>query len=224
MRTEESLHIHQLLRDLPESLFPSSCVNLGCGNVSKLKEQKPWIFTDIFDYLETKKCNVIHADIKLWPGVDTRTNLTDIESLSFTETLQRPVLFILANVLEHIPADQRINVVNNIYNCMQLGDQLLLSVPYSYPYHPDPIDTLYRPTDLELIELLPLEWSDYCILEAGSFWQDLNGMSPGKKIRKLLKPLWPFCRPRQYFSNLHRLIFLATPYKVTIAMGRKVKQ
>lgn len=221
MRSEESSYMQQILRALPDRSFPSSCVNLGCGNINKLKTQKPWIFTNVFDYLMTQDCRVIHTDVTLWPGVDTQADLMNLESLAFTKTLQKPTLFVLANVLEHIPTGQKTNVMDNIFSCMAPGDYLLVSVPYSYPYHPDPIDTLYRPTSAELIELLPLDWVHHCVIQAGSFWHDLSGMSLAKKIRKLLKPLWPFCRPRQYLSNLHRLVFLANPYKVSIAMGKK---
>lgn len=87
------------------------------------------------------------GDIKDGEGVDlvidlSRTNLPDG---AFTRPYD---LVICSNILEHV-AD-RVTFIRNVLRFC--GDQgyLLCTVPRTFPYHADPIDTMYRPTAMEL--------------------------------------------------------------------------
>ena len=103
---------------------------------------------------------------------------------------------------------------------MKSKDRLMITVPYDYPHHADPIDTMYRPSPSELKKLLPLTWLEGEIVSAGSFKEEFSHMNILKKIRKLLKPLWIFQKPSKWLEN-HRLFYLFKPYQITIVFGIK---
>ena len=221
MRLEESLFIRNALIEIPQIDFPKTCINLGSGNVNQIRIRKPWVFQNIFDFLYARGCKTIHADMTDWDNVDRVIDLTDSKSLEFCANLPCPKVFVLANVLEHVPRNFHSRISASIYEQMAGGDYLIITVPHAYPFHPDPIDTMYRPTDDELKKVIPLRWLETAIVTAGSYVNDLAGMKPLKVVRKTLKPLWPFRRPKKYLSDLHRLTFLFRPYRIAIAIGRK---
>ena len=66
----------------------------------------------------------------------------------------------MTNLLEHV-TDAR-QLATNVQGVLSRGSWLVVSVPNSYPYHPDPIDTMFRPTVAELTEMQasPLLWGE----------------------------------------------------------------
>ena len=136
--------------------------------------------------------------------------------------LEGPKIILCSNVFEHLQSDVRKTAITSIQGALKLGDYLIISVPHKYPFHPDPIDTLFRPSSDELSNLFDLEWLSIECIPCGSFATDLKGMSISKQLRKILKPLWPFQKPSKYLSNLHRLTFATRPYRVSLVFGRKV--
>jgi hypothetical protein len=65
-----------------------------------------------------------------------------------------------------------------------------VSVPYRFPYHPDPIDTLFRPHVTELIQLFPRS-RVLCaeVVSAGTSWDLAAGgvlTVAGKAARRLV--------------------------------------
>ena len=55
------------------------------------------------------------------------------------------------NLLEHI--DNKDIIINTIDKILKKGAYCLITVPYNYPYHLDPIDTMYRPKPKEIFNL-----------------------------------------------------------------------
>jgi hypothetical protein len=58
-----------------------------------------------------------------------------------------------SNLLEHV--ENREEIARALTLVVPAGGYLFVSCPYRYPYHPDPIDTLFRPTPHELAALFP---------------------------------------------------------------------
>lgn len=195
-------------------------VNLGSGNIKHLELTKPWVNHNIFSMLKDKKAKIIHVDSSKHPGVDIIRDLRLPNALDFTHALKKPTLFILANVLEHIPSKSRQTLLNNIYAHMKINDGLLITVPYDYPYHADPIDSMYRPNPEELKKLIPIIWHDGLVITAGSYRDEFLNRNYFERLRKLLKPFWPFQSIKKYLGN-HRLLYLFKPYKITIVFGIK---
>lgn len=224
MRLEESLAIKNILEQKQANQRHSfaTVLNLGSGDISKLKKSKPWVFDNVFNPFAEKGANIIHADAKSYDGACMICDLRLDNALDFVAETPTPRLFILANVLEHVPNQARREVLDKIARSMDDGDSILITVPNSYPYHPDPIDTMYRPTAVELTELMNLEWDYADIIPCGSFKEEFDRMPLIKKIRKILNPLWFLQTPKKYFSALHRLFFLFKDYKVSIVLGNKL--
>ena len=155
-----------------------------------------------------------------YPGVTIVQDLSQKNAFSFCNNLKGSKLFILANVLEHIPKKAHAELLNKIYSKMKSKDGLIISVPYDYPYHADPIDNMYRPSPNELKKLLPLTWLQGEIVSAGSYREEFLNMNGLKKIRRLLKPLWILQKPKKWLEN-HRLFYLFKQYQITIVFGIK---
>ena len=217
MRFEESLKIQNIIK---KRRAYRNIINLGSGNVEQLMKTKPWVSKNVFDLLKKQKAKILHVDAGNFPGVDIVQDLSQPHSLSFCDKLKGSKLFILANVLEHIPKKVHAEFLKKIYSKMKSKDGLIITVPYDYPYHADPIDTMYRPSPNELKKLLPLKWLEGEIVSAGSFKEEFSHMNILKKIRKLLKPLWIFQKPSKWLEN-HRLFYLFKPYRITIVFGIK---
>ncbi len=217
MRFEESLKIQNIIKK--HKPF-ANIINLGSGNVEQLKKTKPWVSKNVFDIFKKQKAKILHVDAEGFPGVDIVQDLSELNSLSFCDKLKGSKLFILANVLEHIPKKAHAEFLKKIYGKMKSKDGLMITVPYDYPYHADPIDTLYRPTPEDLHKLLPLTWLEGEIVSAGSYRDEFRHMNTLKRIRKLLKPLWIFQKPSKWLEN-HRLFYLFKNYRITIVFGIK---
>ncbi len=223
MRLEESLAIEEILQRETGRRHRgyASVVNLGCGDVGRLARTKPWVHQHVFKPLADDGARVVHADAMPFPGVDVVCDLAAPDALDFVCALARPRLFVLANVLEHVPSDARCGILKKIEARMDRGDSLLITAPYDYPYHPDPIDTLYRPGPSELERLADLNWVEESIVDCGSFREEFARMSLPKKVRKLLKVLWVLQPPAKYLESAHRLLFLFKPYRISIVLGSK---
>jgi hypothetical protein len=217
MRFQESLKMQGIIKN--HNAF-KNIINLGSGNVEQLKKTKPWVSKNVFDLFKKQKAKILHVDAENFPGVDIVQDLSQPNSLVFCDSLKGSKLFILANVLEHIPKKAHAEFLTKIYSKMKSKDGLIITVPYDYPYHADPIDTMYRPSPNELKKLLPLTWLKGEIVIAGSYKDEFRRMNILKKFRKLLKPLWIFQKPSKWLEN-HRLFYLFKPYQITIAFGIK---
>ena len=107
---------------------------------------------------------------------------------------------------------------------VQEGGYGLFSVPLSYPYHPDPIDTKLRPTAKELAAMMP-DWAVVrsAEIEAGNYWQDLQkGASPmSTLIRQIARVAMPFYRPGKWRENASRLSWLFRSYRLSLVLLKK---
>lgn len=127
------------------SLFPM--LNVGSSTWDFRHRQQPWIDKYIFAPARHKKLTVYHADIKVGKGIDIVGDLTDNAFLERLIALQcRSVL--CSNLLEHVTNREEIAIA--LVKSVPVGGYLLVSCPYRFPYHPDPIDTLFRPDVEEL--------------------------------------------------------------------------
>src|SRR5207244_11229105 len=99
--------------------------------------------------LRTRGVEVLHVDRRELPGVDVRADLTDRDDVVRLEALH-PGSLLCCNLLEHVTEPDRL-----AHHCLDLlipGGLVFVTVPFSYPYHRDPIDTIYRPTPSQLFD------------------------------------------------------------------------
>lgn len=94
--------------------------------------------------------NVVNVEIKDSDGVDI---VADVSSYSMLDTLPRSSFIICTNMLEHVPDISL--VVKNLLEVTKDGGYILITVPYKYKKHPDPIDNMFRPSPDEIVNLFP---------------------------------------------------------------------
>lgn len=222
MRIEEARWIYQAIdRYLsPAADGPRHALNLGSGTKRSREQGKPHIHQLTIAPLIEKGYRVIHSDMIHAEGVDLIGDLFDPQ---FQKTLAelRPEIVMFCNILEHLPREKRGQVPHILHSILAPGGVLIVTVPYSYPYHADPIDTMYRPDPSELTAL----FSDFTVVEtsvvsSGTYKEEFLLGSFSKKLSKLLRILFPFVRPKRWLSHVHRMFWMVRRYKITVAMFR----
>jgi hypothetical protein len=219
MRKEEADWINRCLRThlLNSSPSPGNTrpvvLNLGCGDVEAQKKQKPWVHAQTIAPLEQVGFKVIHSDLRLSRGVDLVGDLTDPAFQAELNRLQ-PHLVYCCNVLEHLPRNVLQEVPEIFASIIGHEAYLLITVPMSYPYHADPIDTMYRPSPGQLASLFPgFRVVDKAVVDSETYGEEFGKGTLARKVRKILRPLFSFVRPKRWLSHVHRFFWLKKPYR-----------
>ena len=108
-----------------------------------------------------------------------------------------------------------------ILDILPEGGYLFVTVPHRFPYHPDPIDTLYRPDADELVRLFPgTETRSVSIVDCGNLLQQESAgvLTLG---RMLLRLCLPFYRYEGWKSTATYLPYLVRRFSVTCAVLQK---
>jgi hypothetical protein len=139
------------LRELgDDALFP--LLNVGSHTEQFRTREQPWIDRHIYAPLRKRGGKVVHTDIKDAPGVDLVGDLTKPEFLAEVGRMRFRSACCM-NLMEHVPNREEIG--RAVVAAVQPGGYLLVSCPNVFPYHPDPIDTMFRPGVPEMAALFP---------------------------------------------------------------------
>ncbi len=162
---EAELTAQVLSRYRPDSLSPF--LNIGSSTLEFRTRIQPYIHQLIVAPLEAAGVNVVHTDLKSGPGIDVSADLLDDHGFAKLRAVA-PRFVLCANVLEHV--EDPAAFANRCLDLLPAGGRVLFTVPGSYPYHLDPIDTMFRPTPDEILALLdrPVDVEMARIIEAGS--------------------------------------------------------
>lgn len=135
----------------PRVASPLDVLDVGASTLAFRTQVQPHISANVHRPLEQRGCNVRFLDIKADEGIDIVADLTrnDLPPVVFA---RRYDLVICCNILEHV-ADRDAFMANLVRFVMHDG-RLLITVPRRYPWHADPIDTMYRPTPEQIAELV----------------------------------------------------------------------
>lgn len=211
------------LRSALDSFPPgrlSPLLNLGSGSAARREVIQPWIEGEVFCPLRSRGVEVLHIDMRELPGVDVRADLTDMADVRQLRPL-RPRALLCANLLEHVLDPERL--ARNCLNLLAEGGLLFVTVPFSYPYHRDPIDTLYRPDPAELAELfLGTRLLDNTILGTGESYRDAVRERPWILLRHVWRLPVPFLSFKRWRRSMARLYWLVAEYRVTCAVFEKL--
>jgi hypothetical protein len=151
MRPAEARWIaHQLAELPPDQISP--LVNIGSSTREFRERRQPHIEQLIFAPLRARGVEVIHTDLKPDDGVDIAGDLGD-PRVQAALRARRPRAALTTNLLEHVPAPAEL--ARAIGALVAPGGVVIATVPRSYPYHADPIDTGFRPAPGELAALFP---------------------------------------------------------------------
>ena len=194
----------------------SPMLSVGSGTKSFRATYQPWIERDVYEPLDGREVEVLHHEIEPADGVDVVGDLGEPAVRDHLRELGvRSVLCL--NVFEHVL--DRPGLANALVAALPEGGLLVVTVPRRFPYHADPIDTLFRPTPTELSAL----FAGVKLIESGnvtcesllSHWLS----KPGKliAIRKALTGMRGAKAPNETTVSDYRQ-FAAPSLSATLAM------
>lgn len=217
MFEQEVVWINRTLESVDAAAL-SPMLNIGSSTLEFRTRTQPFIDARLFAPLTARGVRVVHADLKAAPGVDITSNILTDEGLAEAKAVgARCVL--LCNLLEHV-TDPRL-FARRAFELTQPGGLIVVSVPRSYPYHRDPIDTLFRPTPDQVAALFPgAEVLASEIIETGYYWDKVR-KRPWILLRPLLRLPFPFLGLTRWKRSLGKLYWLARPYLATMVVMRK---
>ena len=149
MFIEESIWIKKILEKEKDFLV-GQVLDVGSSTLQFRTQTQPYIEENVFRPLREKGLSIFYLDKKESIGVDY---VFDVESMNSKETGKKFDLVICCSLLEHVIAPER--VCSLLIDLTKKGGFLLITVPRSYRYHLDPIDTMFRPSMKELISMFP---------------------------------------------------------------------
>ena len=220
MRRQEAALIAEWVRGL--KLPPGAvCLNIGSSTKDFRSNEQPHIEQLLFDPIEQSGLKVVHCDMKAEPGVD---EVGDVLDPAFQQRMRAygADLMICSNLLEHLTDPAAF--ARGCGELVKPGGFGLFTVPSNYPYHPDPIDTMFRPSPDEIAALLP-GWEVVKAerIRCGNHIADLK--RTGRPWRALAKQIGrvilPFYRPHRWRPIAHRLTYLFRPYRQSMLLVRK---
>ncbi len=183
----------QLQRLDPDRVYP--LLDVGSSTAKFRSLEQPWIDRSIFAPARAAKRTVMHLDAKAAPGVDIVGDLADPATVAAL-TRQAFKSVMCSNLLEHV-ADRH-SIASTLLALVPGGGYLFVSCPYRYPFHPDPIDTRFRPTPQQLAELFPgTRIVAQAVVRDGTYLDHLRS-SPRDSIRLLARLLLPFYKPANW--------------------------
>lgn len=199
----------------------SPLLNLGSSTRTFREIAKPHIHRELFGPLEAAGIRVFHCDLKQADGVDLVGDILD--PTVRTELGARGFKCVLcANLLEHVRDHAAVAAA-----CEEIagpGGLILATVPSSYPYHADPIDTFYRPSPAGLARLFANSDSVAAEELAGPTYGEemkARGLSLGGELARTFGfALIAFARPKSFAARAHRWLWYRRPYRVAIALVR----
>lgn len=196
----------------------SPVLNIGSGTSEFREVLQPFIQQYIIGPLESRGVSFIHLDQKSGPGIDLHGDIYDPELQRKIRALS-PKAVMCCNMLEHVR--DREKLANLLTDFLPPDGILVLTVPHSFPYHADPIDTLYRPDVEQLAKLFPrFTVVEAGIVDCGSYGHLLKNR-PALIPRHIARSLFPFPGFFRWLNGLHRWTWLFRPYQVTCYIGRK---
>jgi hypothetical protein len=202
----------------PERLSP--LLNLGSSSAARREAIQPWVDDQVFRPLRERGVGVVHVDLRELQGVDVRADLTDPADVLFLSTL-RPRALLCCNLLEHVVEPDRL--ARHCLDLLPIGGLVFVTVPFSYPYHRDPIDTMYRPNPAELSALFAgARLIEGTILGAGESYRDTVRERPWILLRHVWRFPVPFLSFERWKRSMARLYWLAAEYRITCAVFEKL--
>jgi hypothetical protein len=221
MFREEARWLADIIYSLqPNSVFPM--LNIGSSNKKFRESEQPWIDELLFKPARQKGYCVIHVDMKYDTGVDLVGDLCD--PVFLRKLLEIDIKSVLcSNLLEHVTNREEIcKIISSIIPNM---GYTFVTVPYQYPYHRDPIDTMFRPSIDVLSNLFP----DFKIINgeivAGGYLLNSTNIAPViYALAMFIRLILPIYQPLKWFDSLRYTLWLFKDISVSCVLLEKVDQ
>jgi hypothetical protein len=216
--TEARWLSHALEAFAPERLSP--LLNLGSSTAAVRETVQPWIEHALIGPLRARGVEIVHVDQRAAAGVDVRADLTDPADLTQLRGL-RPQALLCCNLLEHVVGPERL--ARHCLDLLPPGGLVFVTIPYSYPHHRDPIDTMYRPDPAELGRLFAgARQIEGTIIGAGKSYRDEVRARPWILLRHVARLPAPFLSYEKWRRSMKKLYWLAAEYRITCAIFEKL--
>ncbi len=204
-------------RVAPERLSP--LLNLGSSSAAFREQTQPWTEQLLFRPLRARGVDVVHVDMRDAAGIDIRADLTDPADLPGLRALG-PRALLCCNLLEHVTSPDRL--ARHCVEILPSGGLVFVTVPFSYPFHRDPIDTMYRPSPGELDALFTgARMLDAAIIGAGMSYRDDVRRRPWILLRHVARFPAPFVSLERWKRSMAKLYWLVAEYRITCAVFEK---
>ena len=199
------------------------CLNIGSSTRQFRELDKPHVNEELIRPLEKIGVRFVHVDIKSGPGIDM---VGDVLDANFQAKLRsrRARLILCCNLLEHL--SDPFEFARSCVSLVRPGGTIVVSVPFSFPMHNDPIDNMLRPTPEEIGEMFPgCRIRDHEIVESGSYLNDLLDRAdwPTVLARTVGAILFPFLSKGAWRPRAHRLLWLLRRYRISVAVLEKLE-
>jgi hypothetical protein len=220
MRAEEARFVGALIRDRADRI--GVVLEIGSSDRFHREQAQPHIHQLVHSPLLAAGIRVITSDMKSGDGIDIVGDLFDPVVRDELAELH-PDLVLCCNILEHVRDPQGLSAI--VASLVGPDKWLLVTAPHSYPYHLDPIDTMFRPTPQEIARLFPdFDLEVGWIFEAGSFRGDMERhQSPPivNFLRTLARSVWPWQGLEAAKARWHRWFWYFKPYEMSLALLRR---
>jgi hypothetical protein len=204
-------------RFTPERLSP--LLNLGSSTADFREQVQPWTEEILFRPLSARGIDIVHVDRRDGAGIDIRADLADPLDLPRLRA-PRPQALLCCNLLEHVTEPERI--ARHCLDILPASGLVFVTVPYSYPYHRDPIDTMFRPDIGELAALFPdARLLDGAIIGAGMSYRDEVWRRPWILLRHAARFPAPFVSWEKWKRSMAKLYWLVAEYRIACAVFEK---
>ena len=205
-------------RYAPERLSP--LLNLGSSTAAFRERIQPWTEQSLFRPLRDRGVEIVHVDTRDEAGIDLRADLTDPADLPQLFAL-RPRALLCCNLLEHVTEPDRL--ARHCLDILPKSGLVFVTAPFSYPYHRDPIDTMYRPSPAELEALFAgARLLGAAIIGAGMSYRDDVRRRPWILLRHVARFPAPFVSLEKWKRSMAKLYWLVAEYRITCAVFEKI--
>jgi hypothetical protein len=220
MRIEEAKYIGELIKKY-KSKEEVSLLNIGSSTEDFRKNIKPHIDAELFSPLKNLNIKITHFDLKDDDGVDISGDIFD-SNTQIKLKLVRPSLILACNILEHLEKDMKDHFPKIMDEILEDDGIIIVTVPYSFPLHLDPIDTYYRPSPEELRLLFPhYDLLNEKIIVSTNYFSDFRAFSVFLKLRIIVRVFTPFYKPKNWLCAIHRFFWFFRPYLVSCVVLQK---
>lgn len=193
----------------------SPIINLGSSTRRFREYGQPFIHEHIIQPAEQRGIEFIHTDMEQGEGVDVSGDIFREDIFTTLKELS-PKAIICANILEHVTSPSIL--ANRCVELLPSGGYIFATVPNSFPYHPAPIDTLWRPDCHELASIFDqCVVLESCNVNCGTFYSQFMNQ-PIRLAKHLLQLALPIPNYRRFMSAWHRNFWIGKPYKTSCVL------
>ena len=199
-------------------------LDIGSSTLAFRTKIKPHIYENIYVPLISSNKKLYTSDLKQEIDNDFSGDIFDSDFFNLLKKQKFDFLFCF-NVLEHVESPKAF--INRCVDFLPSGSLVFVSVPFSYPHHNDPIDTLFRPSPSELSGIVTNSIQlDELVIVDDTFIQDLLRLSftgfLSRFLSELLKFGYDLVRFKFLILRQNRLFWLFRPYKISFVVLKKL--